>query len=101
MLGVQAQLLGGCKVGAAGQAGKVDDQRPGRQPLQKRARQHRRGDRVDDGVEPRQQRGQGCQRSGAAAAAAGVGALPGLRAATVTRPPSSASRRATARPTRP
>ena len=77
MLSVQTQFLGGGKIGAARQAGKIDDQRPARQFLQQCPGQHRRGDRVDDGVKLRQQPGQGGQRRGAAARTPGVGALLG------------------------
>ena len=77
MLGVQTQFLGGGKVGAAGQTGQVNDERPARQLLQKGPGQHRRGDCVDDGVKAGQQCGQGRQGRGAAPGAAGIGALLG------------------------
>ena len=100
MLGVQTQFLGSGKVGAAGQTGQVNDERPARQLLQKGPGQHRRGDRVDDGVKAGQQCGQGRQGRGAAPGAAGIGALLGA-AGGHGDPPSSTNRRATARPTRP
>ena len=77
MFGPDAQGFGGVEIGAAGQAGKVDDECAARQLFQHFAGQHRRGDRVDDGVLPGQQHRQAVQRGRAVACTPGIGALHG------------------------
>ena len=100
LLACGTQFLGGGKVGAAGQTARSMMSAPPGSCCSGPG-QHRRGDRVDDGVKAGQQCGQGRQGRGAAPGTAGIGALLGAAGGHGDAPAFSTSRRATARPTRP